>query len=383
MSIAETRGMIVRAIKQPLPWDVDAVLDEGAAAGANAVCIVSTHFVYLEPGTIYVAPPPEEWDEPKRIFTEMGQDPGHPWNDTTDVERLFMIGYKAQKRGMEVVYCPQIDSRFADWRGFMGVRPTYRERRAWASAYKNNLLGPLLPVVKELGAGLLVGKEMVQITKDLGAPFWEEVVRWVRYKGVRGWVSYGANWGWENDAEYNRLKHAGFYANADVDAVVVSGYWPMVHASYTEAEDGEITVDRLLSGEGNVGWWRRLGDEITGEPQLWCPTILDDLLDAHEDTGLPVEFGEIGYPNNIHAAHDPAGDIADNSPPRYDVSGACWGAFRLQTARVVSRYFTWDAGKGSVVAGRNNLIGTPLTRLVWGADPAGEIERLKALGVLE
>jgi hypothetical protein len=278
------RGANIRLLKQPARADVRDVLSGIRAHGGNALAINTFDFCYLRPGTAEIAFPPPEWGPPRwLIYPDIGQDPDHPWDDTTDVERVYAVAKMALDMGFErVVLKPMIDSRFGGWRGHISVP---RAMRA-------------------------------------------------------------------DDAEYNRLRELWPH----LDYIGIDAYWPMVEADYR----GPITAD-LLQSSREIGWNR-----VPPWGAGWCPSPLADVLRLKAEQGKPVTFMEIGYPHNMTAAVDPAGDTPDEHYTT-ELSRPLWEAAREVWEPVLDGWYAWEAGKGSVVATSHNLLGSGLEDVVWGA----------------
>lgn len=348
------RGANIRLLKEPALADIKTVLTGIRAQGGNALAINTIHKVYLN-GTD-LTPPPIDWHPWTLIYPDVGQDPAHPFGDTVSIDLVDACVEMAIGMGFErVLIKPMIDSDYAQWRGFINIPDDLR--LAWSAAYKTRLLAPYLPLVKEFGLDLCIGTELYTVTKKLGAPFWLDVVQWLRQQGVTQRLTYAANWGWEADAEYNRLRPLW-----DVlDYIGIDAYWPMVPEGYT----GPITTDLLVNGAAqNIGWSRRLADD-SGTPYSWCPPIDADLQRLVQETGKPLWFTEIGYPNNETAAVDPAGDTAGNVPG-FQVSQPCWEAAREKWDTVLEGWLAWEAGSGSVVSTTHNILGGQLGAIAWG-----------------
>jgi hypothetical protein len=344
------RGANIRLLKAPDYRDVRAVLSAMRAHGANAIALNTYLYCYLQPGTTDIAYSPFE---PSRlIYADQGQDPSFPWADTIATRRVRTVAQMALDMSFErVVLKPMLDSRYGQWRGAITV-PT-ELRRAFMRDYKRYVLEPYLPVVRDLGLDLCIGTEMVKVTEHLGAEFWIEIVRWLRSRGVTGRLTYAANWGWEADAEFNRLRELWPH----LDYIGVDAYWPMVEADYR----GPITKELLMTST-EIGWHR-----VPPWGRWWCPPPFAYMSGLKAATGKPVWFTEIGYPNNMTAAIDPAGDTPAEEYTT-ELSGMLWEAARQTWEQHLEGWLSWEAGRGSVVATSHNILNTPLGDIAWGAD---------------
>jgi hypothetical protein len=200
-------------------------------------------------------------------------------------------------------------------------------------------------VVRDLGLDLCIGTEMVKVTEHLGAEFWIEIVRWLRSRGVIGRLTYAANWGWEADAEYNRLRDLWPH----LDYIGIDAYWPMVEADYR----GPITAD-LLTSSREIGWNR-----VPPWGAGWCPSPLADVLRLKAEQGKPVAFMEIGYGATRQAAIDPAGDTEPGERTR-EVQIPLWQAAREVWEPVLDGMYAWEGGLGQTHGATHDIIGNEI-----------------------
>src|SRR5687767_8279364 len=101
------RGANSRIMKQPTLSDVRTVLEGIKAQGGNVWAPNTFHYAYLDGATLTL--PPVGWYPRHYIFPDIGQDPGHPFMDTTDVQRVYAYCKMAKDMGMRVVLKPMID----------------------------------------------------------------------------------------------------------------------------------------------------------------------------------------------------------------------------------------------------------------------------------
>lgn len=345
------RGCNIRLLKSPPIEDVRAVLTQIRAHGGNSVAFVTTHKCYLQGAS--VAYPPLGWTPNWLIFPDVGQDPAHPFGDTVSTERLYAFCLEARKQGFErILLKPHIDSDYGAWRGWIQVPRTMRAR--FLADYKARLLSPLFPILKDTTlrdcVDLCIGTELVQITKDYGADFWLNIVRWLRYKGVRNRLTYAANWGWAEDAEYNRLRDLW----PALDYIGIDAYWPMCNDEYR----GPLSKGQLLGWtDENIGWGRKLA--VNGVPQEWCPDIYADLTRLQREVGKPLVFTEIGYPATDYAAHEPARDPQGTWTPTYELSKSLWEVAFEVWGDVLEGWYAWEAGLLQTAGSTHDILNTP------------------------
>lgn len=352
------RGANIVLRKQPRVDDMKDLLITLRKHGANAVAFNTIHFVYLQPGTTDLGRPPAGWYPPWYIYPDIGQDPSHPFNDTVDINRVYGFVRMARDLGFErILIKPMIDSQFGEWRGSITV-PKNQEGN-WIWGYKHRLLEPYLPLVKEFKADLCLGTEFVKINEQLGAGPWIDMVEFVRSLGVTSRLTFAANHGWENGAEYMLLKKLWPH----LQFIGIDAYWKMVNEGYK----GPITKELLLNGESlNIGWSRRMAD-ANGHPEAWCPPIDEHIKTLALDTQLPIWFTEIGYPHNILAPLDPPG-TKQGEPRTLAYSLPLAQAAREKWDNFLEGWYWWDAGykTAGMADSSHNLIGTPLADVVLG-----------------
>ena len=211
---------------------------------------------------------------------------------------------------------------------------------------------------------LSLGCELVQVTKDLGAEFWIGVAQWVRARGFTGPLTYSANWGYADDAEYNRLKALWPH----LDYIGVDAYFPLVPLNY----NGPLDVDTLTAA------WHRRGIE-----QDWCPRIDDDLLRLSHEANKPLLFTEIGYGNHRHAPEAPGEDAPPDAVRDDDLQTRLTAAFhrRWDHEDALAGFFWWEAQlpQDRIETPSHNLIDRPIEQSVFRAGGGAESAVIEAI----
>ena len=354
------RGSNIRLLKSPNLEDVRTVLTQMQEHGANAVAFNTFHYVYLAPGTVEVALPPRSWGGPNwYIFPDVGQDPDHPFRDTTPVPLVRECCAMARQMGYErVTLKPMIDPYFrGGWRGVVSVGEHAGE---FAWAYRHRFLEQYLPMVQELNLDLCFGTELVTVTKECSAYFWVDVARWLRNRGIKQRLTYAANWGWWNPGDQSEFRRLyPLWDSGLVDYIGIDMYAPMVPADYT----GPLTVDLLIRGAWQgIGWYR-----TQDGAEHWMRPLYEDVLTLKAETCIPLWFTEIGYGATPFAAVDPAGDREYKGPPVYDQATPLIQAARQRWSEVAEGMLWWEAGYGTagVPSSTHNLLGSPLADIAW------------------
>lgn len=347
------RGASVRLLHNPDRAALEALFAALVARGCTAVALIPHHYAHVV-GAAWV--PPADLLLPDGIYPDVGQDPTHPFHNTPDPAVTYMAIRLAQRAGLHVLLKPHVDSYQAAWRGYISVAG---RERAWATAYKR-FLRPYVDLARRLHTDLCLGCELYTVTKDLGAAFWISVADWARRTGgFRGALTYAANWGWEADAEYNRL--ADLWPH--LDYVGVDAYFPLVPEGYGPP-DAQAAALRDHTDPDHVGWHRR------GLDAPWCPRIDDDLLSIAQRTGKPLLFTEIGYPNSATALTAPGADPAPDAVPTPTLQTAALAAFaaRWRDTPALAGWYWWEAWlERPAPPVSHDILDQPAAALVWGA----------------
>jgi hypothetical protein len=355
----------IRVTKQVTEDDARILLTRLKSSGCNAVYLNLWWYVYVPNGSIDLHRPPQGWYPQWLIYPDLGQDPQHPWSETTDQARVYAIAKMAQEMGFVVGLKPMLDISYRGWRGWLAIPVSLR--KAFLKDYKERFLATYVPMVKELNLDLVIGTELFYISATLGPEFWLNIVNWLRWKGVKSPLTYAANWGWANpgdQSEYNRL--LPLWQSTKIDYAGIDAYWPMVGVRH----EGPIAIDLLAEPNPyNIGWNRRWED-MNGVPGLWCPPIDDDIEDFMLAIGKPVMFTEIGVPNNELALVEPFnGERWPALPVDYTLSSMFWQATRQRWYGhpYIKGVAVWEAGYGSFVSSVHNVVDTPIADIVFKA----------------
>ncbi len=341
-------GVSFRLLHNPPLQEITQLFTRLKQDGCDAIAIIPHHYVSLEPGTANLAPPPPEYPIPWFIYPDVGQDPTHPYHNTPEPELVLATCRLANQLGMRVLLKPHIDSYAADWRGFISVQDRVTD---WAWSYRQHFLARYLDIARQVdGTILSLGCELYTVTKELGAEFWIGLAAWVRQQGFTGPLTYAANWGWADDAEYNRLSTLWPH----LDYIGVDGYFPLVPLGYS----GALDVNTLAAA------WHRRGIEAD-----WCPRIDDDLLALSKRAGRPLLFTEIGYPNHSQAAENPGRDPLSSDVRDDDLQRRLALAFQQRWADVKDMVgtFWWEArlDQTNKAAISHDIIGQPIEQIVF------------------
>jgi hypothetical protein len=276
------RGVNLRLLHNPTGEEIEKVVSELKGWGVTHVAVVPHHYVYLQPGTPRLALPPKSWGEQYRwfIWPDYGQDPNHPFQNTPRPSTTYNVLKAIYKAGMKPMLKPHVDSYDAAWRGYIEVAHLPSD---WTWAYKERLLRPYLAMVRSIpDCALIFGTELYTVTKQLGATFWQHIAQWLRKEGVRSELTYAANWGHGDDAEFTRLE--GLWHDVNIDYVGVDAYWPII------SPDGDGRLGPVAFGEA----W------IT--PQYGASPY-EAMVYHSERSGKPLLLTEIGY-QNVNSANE-------------------------------------------------------------------------------
>ncbi|HMA34011.1 MAG TPA: SDR family oxidoreductase, partial [Chloroflexia bacterium] len=202
------------------------------------------------------------------------------------------------------------------------------------------------------------GVEYVQITRDQGAGFWTGVADWAAAQGYSGALTYAANWGWGDDAEFRRL--APLWQHPRVGYIGIDAYynlWPVAlpnaarqygWAPAPNSPEANPTVGQIAAGWTTARTWPD-GSQVDVPP-------LDALAGVSRAAGKPILFTEVGYPNRTVAhwepGRDPNSDEINNPAAHIDdprqtgcLQERCFEAFRQiwGPRSDFAGYFWWDA----------------------------------------
>lgn len=271
------RGTNLRLMHNVPAAAVKARLDELKAQGVDSIALVVHHYCYLAPGTPNIAFPPHEWGQQWLIYPDLGQDSQHAWLNTPSQDTVYLAARMAKQLGFEVWLKPHIDSNFGAWRGWISIPRSLRSDLAWA--YRWRFLARYLGIARELDLGLVIGTELLQLSRDCGAGFWTELARWCREQGFKGLLTYAANWGEE------LLLLADLWADSAVGCIGVDGYWPIGADGWQTIGPGIKAVCRAAGKSfvfTEVGYQNARGAAV----QPWGVDCAAALRDDAEQTRL-------------------------------------------------------------------------------------------------
>jgi hypothetical protein len=340
------RGTTLRLLHNPLASSLTNHLHRLKDAGCNAIALVPHHYVSLAPGTPNLSAPPAEFVIPWFIYPDVSQDPAHAYHNTTDPALTYLVARAARDMGMVVLLKPHLDSYSASWRGNISVK---QKAVDFAWSYRHRLLPTYISMAKELGLGLCMGCELYTVTKELGAGFWSGLAVWIREQGFTGPLTYAANWGWADDAEYRRLEALW----PILDYVSVNSYFPLM-ASF----DGTIpTVDELVTA------WHRKGIDAD-----WCPPIDDDLIELATTAGKRLVMTEVGYANRLDAFTEPGRDSTAEDTRWDEAQVRGWQALRQRwdAEPVFGGYMAWETLLDPQGEISHEILGRPAEAVVFG-----------------
>lgn len=196
-----------------------------------------------------------------------------PGGDTpTDDSLIAALDY-LQSIGMKAVLKPHLGSYSGNWRAYINAS----DRDAWFRNY-GAYLNHLGDIGQAHGAdGMVVGTELISMAAETvnadNTQRWNTLIADLR-QHFSGFLTYSANWSWNNDHFEGEVKHIGFWPA--LDYIGISAYYPLAD------NQNDPSVDALV---GSWGYW-------------------DDsqVRDLSEQYGKPVIFTEIGY-TSIDGAH--------------------------------------------------------------------------------
>jgi hypothetical protein len=195
----------------------------------------------------------------------------HPGYETVRTKQLTAAIHTAHKLGLKVTLRPYIDPLQGGWRGFIDPNSVTK----WFADYKRFILRYAKLAQENRVNGFVAGTELLDLEKYTSK--WQNVIRAVRGVYKRGFVTYQANW--------DSYQNVGFWHS--LDAIDISGYFPLTTSN-------TYTVDDLVAG------WQHYVDPYN-QPRDWFAEIEA----FHNQIGLPVFFGEVGYRSVVGSARRP------------------------------------------------------------------------------
>jgi hypothetical protein len=262
-AIGEFRGICLQFHDGRPDVPYEQYIDEIAATGANAICLVVTAY--------------QENCSSTSIFIELRKTP-------TD-QRVKDLAAYARTKGLRVVLMPIVlleNPREGEWRG--KIAPSNWED--WWEDYENYVLHYAW-IAESIGTDIFViGSELVS-TEDQ-ADRWRGLIRSVR-GAYRGCLSYSANWD----------HYATITWWSDLDIVGMTTYHDL-------SSGEEPTMEVLL--------------------RKWEP-IKKDILDWQQKVNLPILFTEVGWPNQTTCAQYPWDYYRSIDKPAPQSQANCFEAF--------------------------------------------------------
>lgn len=348
------RGSCYRVLHNPLPSDAARMFARSKALGMNTVALVTHHYCHVPHGTDDFSPPPAAFRVPWYIWPDVGQDPDHPFTNTPNIDLVYQLALEAEAQGLTVILKPHLDSYNAEWRGHISVRDHARDFRY---AYRERFLRRYIQVAKLLRNPILCfGTELVTVTRELGVPFWADMVTWIRsrYGGAyNGPLTYAANWGRNLDAEHFLLRPLW----PSLDYVGIDEYSPKV------AEDSPPSPDyaTLLAG------W-----DAQFHPEWGLPSATEFHLETAHLAGRPLLLTEVGVGNFTEAAKTPWADPPPASAPDDQLQADYARSLRarLDHEPAYAGFCWWEAtteDHSHVVS--HSVTGKPAELAVWAPAP--------------
>lgn len=336
--------LTLRLYHDPPLADLYAAVNAAQAAGATGYVLTDHHYVEClggPQGSTQIRRSPWGW-----IFADRGQAPGF-WTNTPAWATVEAAAGAVAATGAALWLKPHLDIKWRDpatgtygeggWRGF-ALPPA---PAPWQRAYRA-FLRPYVALAQATGAGLVLGCELYEVTRHLGAAWWVAQARWVREtRGFRGPLTYAANWGWGADAEYARLESLWTardrWGRRLLDTLGIDGYFPL-------ADDPTTDPQVLAAG------WDRVKAELT--PLL-------------ARVRLPLTWTELAYgncslcmvrPYELNAARDDA------------AQDACWRAARAAWPGVPVWAWARMVGNPEAEITMDPLRTADLSRIVFGEE---------------
>lgn len=319
------RAITLRLLHSLPPGAYLPALTEARALGADTVCLVPHYYSLCAPNTPTLAT--SSWSPFATIFAETGQMwPGI--GNTPAFDNVVELSALVRSLGLNLWLKPHIDLGWwhegtgwgvGGWRGYLSVPP--RRAYRWWLAYRQ-MLKPYVKLARQSEAGLVLGCELLQITRDYGPHVWVDLALWIRKQGFTGPLSYAANWGEEVRA--------------------CSSLW--YHPAFTH-----IGCD----------WYVPLSQWDVQAKQLRT---------LQQAAGKPLLFTEVGFPNYPGAQEEPWHDWTPQDTPSDDEQLAGWEHFR--SAWSGEAYIAWEGpvvGLAAYPVNHNVLRTEELARRALGA----------------
>jgi hypothetical protein len=206
---------------------------------------------------------------------------------------------EAKTMGLRTAIAPHINVDDGTFRG--EIEPA--DRAAWYASYRT-MLEHYASLAQRANAGMLVvGSELVSMTKDTDA--WEALIAAARNRFV-GQLTYAANW-------VDEAEQVQFWGK--LDSVGIDAYMPLT------PDDPDPSIDELQDA--------------------WQPYITR-MRKVGDDAGKPVLLTELGYTSREGTAQAPATE-GDGPVSEQAQANAYAGAFRaLGHQDWISGMLIWD-----------------------------------------
>lgn len=192
-------------------------------------------------------------------------------------EELAMAVSEARRQGFQVVLLMHVNSLDGTWRAF--IDPA--DKPAWFGAYRSLLIRYAEFARQHDVQGMVLGSELVQLTRPEYTEQWRALIREVRQR-FPGFLTYSAQWGADGPEsrsepleEYTRI---GFWS--DLDYLGIAAYFNL-------APSVEVRPSR---------------DELRRSWEEWRQREIGPFQASQ---GKPVLFTEVGYRSTPGAAARP------------------------------------------------------------------------------
>jgi hypothetical protein len=290
------------------------------ARGYNRVAFHHTYYVALDPQedipNIVPMRPPPSWDEgPEWVVEDIGQNPAHPFHNSTSLPVVKWALRYAKKIGLNPINKCALNGPPGSWQGFFSIFDAYQSPPRWdvsrkfLDEYWLRLVKPNAELCKSTGTMLCFGVEMRGWTLEEGPAWLMEIIRRIRTVAPNIPLTYAANHG----DEWAYLMQSGFWS------------W------------------FLAEHPGNVrglDLYTPIADHPTGD----IPTLTEGATrvydmhfagDSTEDMQRSL-LTEFGYPSIPSAAVEPWGVAEYLRPPTpdYATQTACFEAWQTVFSQV-------------------------------------------------